>query len=74
MALTQFEYFPILLFKFHFQVQFVSLSIDLLQGQRPLGYRNSQTINLYIQIYSFHNKISFYATNIMSKQQKESLR
>jgi len=27
-----------------FQFQFISLSTDPLQGQRPHGYRNSQTI------------------------------
>jgi hypothetical protein len=58
-TLTQFEYFPVLLFQFYFQFQFISLSIDPLQVQRPLGYRNSQTIKLYIQSYIFHDKISF---------------
>jgi len=32
------------------QFQFISLSTNPLQGQRPHGYRNGQT---------YHNKISF---------------
>jgi hypothetical protein len=34
------------LYIFQFQFQFISHSIDPLQGQRPHGYRNSQDYNL----------------------------
>ena len=41
------------------QFQFISLSTDSLQGQRPHGYRNSQTIKLYMQVIATITKLAF---------------
>jgi hypothetical protein len=46
------------------QFQFISLSTDPLQGQRPHGYRNSQTMQVTVIIIKLASKqLSHYHIN-----------